>query len=158
MKMFKRTAAVLLAVILVTAAVCSLPMTASAYAKPQNSLTVRAESNFFGDSEAYSGYSPLEMWNTRGFTSYICAISKCSLDDVYAFLLETTVHQHPKLVIVEALPTIRKMSADDTLFTEATILFPLFSIHNSWKMMTPERFFSPCGVHLSERQPGLSAG
>ena len=69
MKMFKRTAAVLLAVILVTAAVCSLPMTASAYAKPQNSLTVRAESNFFGDSEAF--YSDLSQYEDENGDVFI---------------------------------------------------------------------------------------
>ena len=106
---------------------------------------------FLGDSEAYSGYSPLEMWDTCGFTSYICAISGCSLDDDYAFLLEATAHQHPKLVVMEALPAFRKMSANDSLFTEGTLFFPVFSVHNSWKCMTPQRLLSP--VVYNYRQP-----
>ena len=106
---------------------------------------------FLGDSEAYSGYSPLEMWDTCGFTSYICAISGCSLDDGYAFLLEATAHQHPKLVVMEALPAFRKMSANDSLFTEGTLFFPVFSVHNSWKCMTPQRLLSP--VVYNYRQP-----
>ena len=109
---------------------------------------------FLGDSEAYSGYSPLEMWDTCGFTSYICAISGCSLDDGYAFLLEATAHQHPKLVVMEALPAFRKMSANDSLFTEGTLFFPVFSVHNSWKCMTPQRLLSP----VVAAQPGLQAG
>ena len=107
--------------------------------EPDNSIDVI----FLGDSVAYCGYSPMEMWEQQGFTAYVCAISAESLDDTYAFLLETTAHQHPKLVVVEALPAFREMPMDDNLYTEAAIHLPVFSIHNSWKAMTLERLLSP---------------
>lgn len=69
MKHFKRTAAVLLAVILCVTAVCSLPMTATAYAKPDNSLTVKVASNFFGSAEAF--YSDLEQFEDENGDVYI---------------------------------------------------------------------------------------
>ena len=70
MKLFKRTSAVLLAFVLIAVAVCGLPMTASAYSAPENaSLTVRAESEFFGSAEAF--YSDLSQYEDESGNVFV---------------------------------------------------------------------------------------
>ena len=107
--------------------------------EPDNSIDVF----FIGDSEAYGAYSPLEMWATSGFTAYVCANGSQSLDDTYTYLLEATQHQQPKLVIIEALPIMRKMSANDSLFSEAARLIPLLNDHDHWKTLRGTDLFAP---------------
>ena len=39
------------------------------YSEPQNSIDVVV----VGNSDAYSGFSPMELWNSFGYTSYVSA-------------------------------------------------------------------------------------
>lgn len=39
------------------------------YSEPSDSLDILV----VGNSDAYSGYSPMELWNAYGYTSYVCA-------------------------------------------------------------------------------------
>ncbi len=56
---------------------------------------------FIGDSEAYSAYNPLQMYDEYGFTSYVCGTSAQRLCDSYVILREVFKRQSPKVVAVE---------------------------------------------------------
>lgn len=56
---------------------------------------------FIGDSETYSAYIPLQMYEQYGFTSYVFGTSAQRLCDSYAILEEVFKTQKPKLVVLE---------------------------------------------------------
>lgn len=56
---------------------------------------------FVGDSETYSAYIPLQMYEQYGFTSYVFGTSAQRLCDSYALLEEVFKTQKPKLVVLE---------------------------------------------------------
>lgn len=55
-----------------------------------------------GDSNAYCGFSPLELYKQTGITSYMRAGSQESIVNVETILKETLKYQKPKLVILDA--------------------------------------------------------
>lgn len=110
---------------------------------------------FIGDSETYSAYSPLEMWENCGFTSYVCGTGAQTLDETYTFLTEIVECQHPKLVVLEALTMVRKMSANTALFSEASRLFPFLKNHDRWKSLKAEDFTSPVEYTHTENNKGF---
>ena len=56
---------------------------------------------FAGDSEVYSGYTPLHMYNEEGFTSYVLGTYGQRLCDTYALLKKMYEKQSPSLVVIE---------------------------------------------------------
>lgn len=56
---------------------------------------------FMGDSETYSAYNPLQMYEQYGFTSYVFGTSAQRLCDSYALLEEVFKTQKPKIVVLE---------------------------------------------------------
>ncbi|MCM1308828.1 MAG: hypothetical protein NC223_09555 [Butyrivibrio sp.] len=56
---------------------------------------------FIGDSETYSAYIPLQMYEQHGFTSYVFGTSAQRLCDSYALLEEVFKTQKPRLVVLE---------------------------------------------------------
>lgn len=56
---------------------------------------------FLGDSEAYCSFSPMEMYNEYGFTSYVCATGAQRLYYTYDFFMKAFKNQKPKVVVLE---------------------------------------------------------
>lgn len=54
-----------------------------------------------GNSNLYSGFSPLDLWNEYGYTSTICASARQTLGESYYILQKHFVNQNPELVIIE---------------------------------------------------------
>ena len=65
---------------------------------------------FIGDSEAYSSFSPLQMWEEHGFTSYVSATSGQRLTYGYRLLEKALRSQKPKVVVFETNPSTRRSS------------------------------------------------
>ncbi len=92
---------------------------------------------FYGDSECFAAYSPLQMYAEHGYTSYICATAAQRLCDTYAIMDEMFQSQSPKLVVLEANCFFRyggtEKDEDDELFNALSQAFPVFKYHSRWK-------------------------
>ncbi|MCC8129924.1 MAG: hypothetical protein LIO51_08345 [Clostridiales bacterium] len=108
-------------------------------AEPENSIDVF----FIGDSMTYSAYTPMEMWEAQGFTSYVCGIGSGRMNDAYELLCEIMECQSPKVVVIEAHVAARGTTAKSAVLTEATLWFPVFRYHDRWKSLTLNDFTSP---------------
>jgi len=67
------------------------------YKQKKNTIDVL----FLGSSEAYSTFSPMQIWNETGITSYNLSTSSQSLPTSYYLLREGIRTQHPKVVVLE---------------------------------------------------------
>ena len=68
------------------------------------------DSIFVGDSLIYSAFSPMEVWNNYGFTTFACANSAQLLEDAYNYLEIANDTQHPKVMFLETLNNDTKFS------------------------------------------------
>lgn len=65
--------------------------------EPENSLDLIV----IGNSDAYSGFSPLELWQSDGVASYVSGIGKQTIFGAYSTLQEVLSCQTPQVVILE---------------------------------------------------------
>lgn len=93
---------------------------------------------FIGDSEAVSSFSPMEMWNQHGFTSYVCATSGQPMNLSYYYLVRAFQKQTPKVVVLETDTLFQGITMDKSLLSDASLLLPIFQYHNRWKSLKPE--------------------
>ncbi|MCM1285868.1 MAG: hypothetical protein NC213_05160 [Acetobacter sp.] len=54
-----------------------------------------------GNSNLYSGFSPLDLWNEYGYTSTICASARQTVEESYNLVMQIFKTQKPNLVIIE---------------------------------------------------------
>lgn len=105
--------------------------------EPENTLDVI----FVGDSESYSGFSPLQIWAEYGHTSYVCGTTAQRLCDTYAVLQHTFEKQSPKLVVLETNCLYREAGiskeTDEKSLKLAAEYFSVFQYHSRWKGYVP---------------------
>lgn len=65
--------------------------------EPKNSLDVV----IIGNSDAYSGFSPMELWHSYGYPSYVCGEAAQTLAGATQLLQEVLTCQKPSVVILE---------------------------------------------------------
>ena len=104
-------------------------------AEPDQTLDVL----LFGDSEAYTAFSPVQMWKEQGFPSFVCASSSQYISLTESFVHQSLDHQSPKVVILETNAFYRKMRSDNALITRLENMFSILQFHNRWKTMSPLR-------------------
>ena len=80
-----------------------------------------------GDSESYSAFIPMQLWQQYGYTAYCCGTSRQTLYYSEAFLHKAFQKQSPKLVILETDVIYIDFSYGSMLLQEAGDLFPVFS-------------------------------
>ncbi|MBQ6380679.1 MAG: hypothetical protein IJJ41_03635 [Clostridia bacterium] len=102
-------------------------------AEPENTL----DAVIFGDSEAFSAFSPVQMWQEHGFTSYVCSSASQYISLTESFVRQTLEHQKPKVIFLETNAIYRKMNTDNPTLAEAEKIFPVFQYHNLWKNLDP---------------------
>ncbi len=113
------------------------------YAEPENTI----DTLIIGNSEAYSSFSPLEMWHEYGITSYVSAQGAIIMSEAYYILKEALKTQDPKIVIFETdalFPhksdqTLRDRTISNVIENEISLL----KYHDTWKIQKPANFFSP---------------
>lgn len=119
--------------------------------EPENTIDII----FTGDSEAYSAFCPSLIWESRGYTSYVCANSLQRLCDTYALIESAFETQSPKVIIIETnciyrYPGIEKDS-DDVTVNCAEKVFPILKYHSRWKSVIANYFGSE-SEYLSEKE------
>lgn len=145
-KLMRRMGAVLLAALLVLAMLVSTSylfapknnqeefgMTNAAangvMGERSNSLDVL----FIGDSEAFSSFSPLQMWHEWGFASYVCATPGQTLSYGRTLLDRALRDQQPKVVVFETNSIYAPFAASDAVMRVVQDVFPVFEFHDRWK-------------------------
>ncbi|MGN1343266.1 MAG: hypothetical protein ACI4U3_01710 [Traorella sp.] len=95
---------------------------------------------FLGDSEAYSSFSPMLMWNEEGFTSYVSAIPGSSLNEVIHLFEQALENQKPKIVVLETNVIFRHFSPFSSIKKSISLYFPILEYHDRWKTLTMDDF------------------
>ena len=96
---------------------------------------------FAGNSEVYRTFSPLQIFNDTGITSYCMSDSALRLCDAYELIKAAFNTQNPKVVILEADAVFsdahphKDADAGPTNLIED--IFPIFHYHNFYKTYMP---------------------
>ena len=96
-----------------------------------------------GDSESYSSFSPMQIWEEHGYTSYVCGTPGQQLYQSYDFLVKTLKTQKPKVVILEANCIYRKLTINQYVQFQIEQWIPLLKYHDRWKKLQPQDFYQP---------------
>ena len=98
---------------------------------------------FLGDSEAYSGFVPLELWQNTGIASFVCASVDQKPYETLEFLKTALRQQSPKAVVLETNVLYRVYSRMDLVEPTAQKLFPVLRYHDRWKSLSPRDLSVP---------------
>lgn len=95
-----------------------------------------------GDSESYTSFSPLQIWNTNGTAAYDCGQSGGKPVEAYYMLKSVYKKQSPAIVLLEC-NTLYESAAmmTETNQTYMEILdyyIPLLRYHDLWRMALDE--------------------
>lgn len=88
---------------------------------------------FIGDSEAYSAFSPLEMWGENGFASRVIASHGQRLPYGYTLLREALDTSSPRVVVIETNSVYSSFSTLDPSLRFLQDHVPIFEYHDRWK-------------------------
>lgn len=118
--------------------------------EPANTLDVL----FLGDSESYSSFIPLKIWQEQGITSYVCGTPGQKLFYTMEFLQKAFDNQRPRLVVLETNAIFRKYSPLDSASNRLQNLFSVFRYHNRWKTFKPKDFKLSVNYNFVENAKG----
>ncbi len=137
------------------------------YSEPKNSIDVV----MIGNSDAYSGFSPMELWNACGYTSYVSAEGLQVPAGSLAMLKRILDYQKPKLIILETDGMFTKTDASQNIINAFNAVlgepFSVFRYHNRWKKLKWKDIFrkpfytAHCitkGQMLSNKVKGYTGG
>lgn len=92
---------------------------------------------FLGDSECYSAFIPLRLWEKHGITSYNCGTALQNLYYTEEFLEKAFQKQSPKVVVLETNAIFRDFSVGASAVHKFNQWFPVFQYHDRWKHLKP---------------------
>lgn len=111
------------------------------FSEPEDSIDIAV----IGNSDAYSGFSPMELWNKYGYTSYVSGEGSQTVAQAYAMLKKILSCQTPKVVILETDGFFTKskliQNAAYIINTSLGSSFSVFQYHDRWKRVKPEELF-----------------
>ena len=97
---------------------------------------------FAGNSEAYRSFSPLQLWEDYGFTSYCVAGSALRLCDNCEIIKASADMQQPKMIVLETDAIFSDSSPHKDSYALPTNLiediFPIFHYHIFYKAHMPK--------------------
>lgn len=126
------------------------PLVNGILAENKNSIDVV----FLGDSESYSAFIPLKIWQDRGITSYVCGTSSQELCYSYELLTKSFKTQKPKIVVLETNAIFRSFSRSSVISTKAQGLFAVFRYHDRWKSLQPKSWALSADKTYDDRSKG----
>ncbi len=112
------------------------------YSEPKNSIQVAV----IGNSDAYSGFSPMELWKNFGYTSYVSGEGRQLVASSLIMLNKLLTCQKPEIVIFE----VDGVFTDTDVRDKAVSLFntvtgghlSVFQYHDRWKKARLSELFS----------------
>lgn len=111
------------------------------YSEPKNSI----ELFVVGNSDAYSGYSPMEMWHKYGYATYVAGEGAQRVSSAYRMLCEIFKYQSPKIIILETDMIFTgggKLDTYEVLARDTVqMMFPVFLNHDIWKKNNIDEVF-----------------
>lgn len=107
-----------------------------------------------GDSESYSSFSPMQMWEQQGFTSYVCGTPEQYLYQSETFLEKAFENQKPSVVVLETNAIYRKMSPSAAVMNTVENMFSIFRYHDRWKSMGSDDFLKPVNYTWTDDMKG----
>ena len=107
-------------------------------AEPANSIDVLV----IGDSESYTSFSPMEMWEQYGFSSYVMGSNAQKIYQSYNYLLKALETQHPKVVVLETNTFYRKLRTDYKIINYMERYIPFIKYHDRWKKLRFRDFYA----------------
>ncbi|MGN0493728.1 MAG: hypothetical protein ACI4F7_08785 [Acutalibacteraceae bacterium] len=109
--------------------------------EPENTVDIAV----IGNSDAGNGFSPLELWNKYGYTSYVCAEPWQTVPQGYSVLKKFLRFQKPKLVVLETDGVFDRINPAKAAayIAEPTRggLISLIDYHNRWKTAKLKELF-----------------
>jgi hypothetical protein len=95
-----------------------------------------------GDSESYASYSPMEVYEEYGYTSYVMGGKAQKIYYLLEYLEEVLETQHPKYVILETNTIFRKLEINKKILAVLERKVPFIKYHNRWQSLKPNDFYS----------------
>ena len=95
-----------------------------------------------GDSESYASYSPMEVYEDYGYTSFVMGGTAQKIYYIYEYLVEALETQHPKYVILETNTFFRKLNDNKKILAIIERYVPYIEYHNRWKSLKPADFYT----------------
>lgn len=109
------------------------------YGEEKNSLDVIA----IGNSDLYSAFSPMELWESHGISGYACGEIKQQMDQAVLLLQEVLTCQKPEIVILEVDELFEESMhrrLDAALKAAIKLAFPVLQYHDRWKELKLKDF------------------
>ena len=106
--------------------------------QPENSIDVL----FLGDSEAYSSFIPLSLWEQTGVPGFVCSSLDQKTYETVELLRMALSCQKPKVVVLETNVLYRVYPSTDRLAPLVEAKIPALRYHDRWKSLTKADFFS----------------
>ena len=107
-------------------------------AEPEGTIDVLVT----GDSESYSSYIPMEVWNDYGISSYVCGTPAQPLPLTFSLIKDTFKKQDLKLVVLEANTIYLKKSIAEPIIQFTRNTMPIVQYHDRWKTITKKDLFN----------------
>lgn len=103
------------------------------FSEPKNTIDIAV----IGNSDAYSGFSPMELWKQYGYTSYVSAEGHQSVAQAYSQLKKILKCHEIKVLILETDSFFTKSklveNAAKMINAAAGSPFSVFQYHDRWK-------------------------
>ena len=96
---------------------------------------------FVGDSESYTNFSPLYIFENYGYTSYVCGTSGQKLFTSLEFVKRVIDTQTPEIIFLETNTIFRKLKPGEAEYAFLERYIPLLRYHNTWKDFNPLAIF-----------------
>lgn len=120
----------------------SYPSARGFYGEPENTIDIVV----LGNSGAYSGFSPMELWNKFGYVSYVASEGNQNLGESICIFDEVLKRQKPKLLIIDVdcfWQTKNELARIEySLKAYLYRWFPMFKYHDRWKTTTLDEMFA----------------
>lgn len=97
---------------------------------------------FLGDSEAYSSFVPLDLWEETGIPSFVCSSLDQKTYETLELLKMALSCQKPKVVVLETNVLYRVYPSTDALAPMLESHIPALRYHDRWKSLKSADFFS----------------
>ena len=95
-----------------------------------------------GNSSAYRGFSPMELWDSTGITSFVAGEPNETMSGANDMLDEVLSKQKPKVIFLETdMIFSGKESVSTSLMGIAKSMFPVLKYHNRWKKLSFQEIF-----------------